>query len=81
MVGIQRVGSLDNHTIDIQFTNAHVLLLDLNHLSDPQYQRIVDNGEWSRPKTDGQSIWWNDGPRLSIVDLMHILTEKRGERR
>ncbi len=79
MVGIARVGSLDNHTIDIQFTNAHVLLLDLDHLDEAQYRKIVESGEWTRPKTDGQNIWWDGGPKLSIGDLMHILTDKRGE--
>ncbi len=79
MVGIQRVGSLDNHTIDIQFTNAHVILLDMDHLDGPQYKHIMESGEWIRPKTDGQNIWWNGGPKLSIADLMHVLTEKKGD--
>ena len=73
---ITRVDILDNQTLDIEFDNGHVLLLDLNTMrADPAISALLD----SHPQTDGTAIYWQDGPQLNIEQLINELIKEGGK--
>ena len=74
---ITRVDILDNQTLDIEFDNGHVLLLDLNTMrADPAISALLDSGH---PQTDGTAIYWQDGPQLNIEQLINELIKEGGK--
>lgn len=76
MCRIKRVDTLDSQTLDIEFDNGHVLLLDLNTMrADPAIAALLEGGDWCHPRTDGAAVYWRDGPRLSAEQLMNKLFE------
>ena len=77
---ITRVDILDNQTLDIEFDNGHVLLLDLNTMrADPAISALLDSGGWCQPQTDGTAIYWQDGPQLNIEQLINELIKEGGK--
>ena len=76
MVKITRVDVLDGQTLDIELSNGHLILFDTRHLlkTDPTYDVLLDLEVLPRPGTDGQSIFWQNGPRLALTEIMAHLT-------
>lgn len=69
-------GLLDT-MLDIHFDNGHTVLLSLeSRVNDPQFIELHNNGQLTRPKTDGLRVYWRNGPSLSLEDIMAIT---RGE--
>jgi hypothetical protein len=59
--------------LDIHFHNGQSLLLSLiSRQDDPAFLRLCRQGELFHPKTDGDAIYWRDGPRLTLEDVMNI---------
>lgn len=59
--------------LDIHFNNGQILLLSLKaKQDDPDYLRLYSDGELNRPKSDGDSVYWQNGPRLSISEIMEM---------
>lgn len=62
--------------LDIHFHNGQVLLLSLkSKQDDPDFLRLYRNGKLSFPETDGEGIYWRDGPRLSLSEVMEMAKE------
>lgn len=82
MPEIVSVNTLENNTLDILLSNESQILLELAPL-------IAGNHDFSwlgaepflpRPKTDGKSIYWPEGPCLSLADIFTLLgTPSRDE--
>ena len=80
MCRIKRVDTLDSQTLDIQFGSGHVLLLDLNALrGNPAIAQLLDSGDWCRPRTDGATVYWRDGPQLNIEQLINDFIKEGGK--
>ncbi len=59
--------------LDIHLDNGQILLLSLKEKQDdPAFLSLYQNGELSRPKTDGGSVYWKDGPRLFLHEIMEM---------
>jgi predicted 2-oxoglutarate/Fe(II)-dependent dioxygenase YbiX len=59
--------------LDIHFHNGQSLLLSLkSRQDDPAFLRLYREGELFRPKTDGDVIYWQDGPRLTLEEVMNM---------
>ncbi len=76
MLHITRVDILDGLTLDIQLSNGHLILFDTRSLpeSDHTYDSLRDLEGLPRPSTDGQSIFWRDGPRIALADILEWLS-------
>jgi hypothetical protein len=59
--------------LDIHFNNGQSLLLSLeSRQDDPAFLRLYREGALSCPKTDGDIIFWRDGPRLTLEEIMYM---------
>ena len=76
MLLITRVDILDGQTLDIQLNNGHLILFDTQRLpeSNHAYDSLRNLEGLPRPNTDGQSIFWQDGPRIALEDILQWLS-------
>ncbi len=76
MLLITRVDILDGQTLDIQLSNGHLILFDTRSLpkSDHTYDSLRDLESLPRPSTDGRYIFWQDGPRIALADILEWLS-------
>jgi len=72
MLQIARVDILDGQTLDIELSNGHLILFDTQRLpmSDPAYKNLRALELLPRPSTDGQIIFWRDGPRIALSEIL-----------
>lgn len=78
MLQITRVDIVDGQTLDIELSNGHLILFDTRPLmqSDPSYEVLRDLEMLPRPYTDGQNIFWRDGPRIALGEIMVLLNSQ-----
>lgn len=59
--------------LDIHFDNGQSLLLSLkSRQDDPVFLRLYQEGTLFYPETDGGAVYWRDGPRLPIEEVMDM---------
>ena len=75
MLQITRADIVDGQTLDIELSNGHLILLDTRRLPEADVRRaFLGNMEvLPRPSTDGWSIFWRDGPRLALQEILDML--------
>ncbi len=76
MVGkIKKVEALDDQSdcIAVELENGSIAILELaaRH-GDPLFAEIKN---LSRPKTDGERIYWSNGASLTVDDIIKMLEE------
>jgi len=74
MLQITRADVMDDRTLDIELSNGHLILFDTRRLmeTDSAYNILQNSDVLPRPSTDGQSIFWRDGPKLSLKEIMTL---------
>ena len=79
MLQITRVDIVDGQTLDIELNNGHLILFDTRRLpeKDHSYDSLRDMEVLPRPNTDGQNIFWQEGPRLFLEDILRWLSVKK----
>ena len=79
MLRITRVDIVDGQTLDIELNNGHLILFDTRRLPDKDhsYDSLRDMEVIPRPNTDGQNIFWQEGPRLALEDILRWLTVQK----
>ncbi|MFA7184543.1 MAG: hypothetical protein WC082_06615 [Victivallales bacterium] len=76
MLQITRVDIVDGQTLDIELNNGHLILFDTRRLpeKDHSYDSLRDMEVLPRPNTDGRSIFWREGPRISLENILRWLS-------
>ena len=72
---IVRVEALDEQSdcIAVEFENGSMAILELSvRQDDPLFAEIK---KLSRPKTDGEHIYWSNGASLTVDEIMKMLAE------
>lgn len=83
MPRIIRVDTLDNQTLDIEFSNGNLILFNLAPLlkGNSDYACLGREALLPKPQTDGLSIFWHDGPRLGMEEIMaQLARQESGDR-
>jgi hypothetical protein len=73
---IVRVEALDEHSqhISIELENGSIIILELTpKLDDPLFAQIK---ELSRPRTDGDRVYWANGANLTLDEILEMLTSE-----
>ncbi|QRN85298.1 hypothetical protein JR334_10155 [Clostridia bacterium] len=78
MLQIIRVDILDGQTLDVELNNGHLILFDTKRLpkENSSYDKLRDLELLPRPSTDGQSVYWRDGTRLALGEIMALLNKQ-----
>ena len=63
----------------VHLDNTQVLFLSIeSKAGDPAYEALHNDKRLFAVKTDGDSIYWMDGPRLTLDEIMEMLREDGG---
>lgn len=78
MLKITRVDIVDGQTLDIELSNGHLILFDTQRLpeTDHAFDSLRNLEVLPRPETDGQSVFWGQGSRLTLGQIMESLTNE-----
>ena len=58
----------------VHFDNSQTLFFSLeSKANDPEFAALCKDGRLFKAQTDGESIYWPDGPRLTIEEIMEML--------
>lgn len=76
MLQITRVDIVDGQTLDIELNNGHLILFDTRRLleTNPSYDSLRNLQALPRPNTDGRNIFWCDGPRIALEEILEWLS-------
>ncbi|HBT63370.1 MAG TPA: hypothetical protein DEB10_01750 [Ruminococcaceae bacterium] len=82
MLQITRVDIVDGQTLDIELSNGHLILFDTRCLPEEnhRYGSLRDLEVLPRPSTDGQSIFWPDGSRISLKEILRWLSSQNNQK-
>lgn len=72
---------LDGYTLDIELANGNTILFSIKErFSEPAFSALLENDKILFPQTDGESVFWCNGPRITIDEVLEILIkqESRG---
>jgi hypothetical protein len=73
---IVRVEALDEQSqrISVELENGSIVVLELTtKLDDPLFAQIRD---LSRPRTDGDRVYWANGASLTLDEILELLTSE-----
>lgn len=81
MLQITRVDILDGQTLDIELNNGHLILFDTRRLpnADHRYDSLRDLELLPRPSTDGRDIFWRNGARIALAEILGWLSIQPGK--
>lgn len=76
MLQITRVDIVDGQTLDIELNNGHLILFDTNGLQETghRFDSLRNLEVLPRPSTDGKSIFWKNGPQITLEEILHWLS-------
>lgn len=71
---ITRVDSIGDDALDIALSNGNIILLQTTLiLALPGFEGLREDDRVLYPKTDGTSLYWRDGPKLSMTDIFTLM--------
>ncbi|HWR19498.1 MAG TPA: hypothetical protein VN608_07735 [Clostridia bacterium] len=78
MLKILRVGIVGDDMLDVQLNNGNILMLEITSLMDkPTFAHLGEDDRILYPKTDGNFVYWRDGPRISVDDIMKLMQSEK----
>lgn len=78
MPKILRVGIVGDDMLDVQLSNGNILMLELAPLlSLPNFSPLKEDDRILYPKTDGACVYWREGPKLLLNELINMLESER----
>jgi hypothetical protein len=80
MLKIIGVGALGDNNIDVHLSNGSIILLCLTpYLREPRFAPLMEDDRILYPKTDGEYVFWKNGPRLSIEEIFWLAEADKQE--
>ncbi len=74
MLKIIRVDALDCSKLDIELSNGSLILFDMRQLMrEPDFAVLLEDDRIYYPKTDGERVFWSDGPAITVEQLMEFI--------
>jgi len=71
---------LDDNTLDVQFNNDNIVLLNMNLIIEkPEFRALLEDDRILYPKTDGDTVYWREGPRLTVDEILELVQDKNSE--
>lgn len=66
--------------IEVHLENGSILMLSCAPmLEQERFAALAEDDRIYYPHTDGESIFWRDGPKLSVKEILQLLKQKEEE--
>ncbi len=76
------VGALDGDTFGITLESGHTILLELgDRIHEPAFAALIESGDFCRPRTDGEKIYWPGGMSLTLKEILDMLLSREDPRK
>lgn len=77
MVGTTCTGEgVSGVLLDVHFMNGQAVVLPLGKRArDPSFATMLLDERLFTPQTDGNCIYWRDGPSLSCAEILQMIWE------
>lgn len=73
---ISKVDSLDGDCFDILLSNGHSIFLELgDRIGEPAFAKLIEKRLFDRPQTDGERLYWVDGPSFTVAEIFAMLAK------
>jgi len=73
-VHIVRAEAIGNDALDIALSNGNIILLRTELiLAQPGFEALAEDDRVLYPKTDGNGIFWRDGPAITMDEIFSLL--------
>lgn len=70
---IVRVGAIGDDALDIELSNGNIILLQTALiLALPGFEGLREDDRILYPKTDGECVYWRDGARLKLDEILTL---------
>lgn len=70
---IMRVSTVGGDMLSIELSNGNIVLLALAVLYEsPEYEALKEDDRILYPRTDGQCVYWRDGPTLEMEEITKL---------
>ena len=80
MLKILRVGIVGDDMLDVQLSNGNIVMLELVPLlSQPRFAPLTEDDRILYPKTDGETVFWRGGPRLTVDEVFALMRSGDGK--
>ena len=77
IIGVYAGGGADGlagASLDIHLSNGQTILFSFRPLStDKRFCELLRQGRLLHPKTDGSRIYWQDGPSLTLEEIIKLM--------
>ncbi len=78
MPKIIRIGIVGDDMMDVHLDNGHILMVSLSALlALPEFSCLREDDRVLYPKTDGDCVFWRNGPSLSLHQMMNMVEEEQ----
>ncbi len=78
---IINVGALDGDTFGITLESGHTILLELgDRIHEPAFAALIASGDFCKPRTDGEKIYWSGGMSLTLKEIIEMLLSQDNAR-
>jgi len=65
----------------ITLDNEQTIFLSIeSKANDPEYKLLKGNKRLPNPQTDGDSVYWQNGPRLTLDEIIEMLRADGSEK-
>lgn len=76
MAKIASVSAQEGNELIIELNNCTMILIELSKLQrDCRFAPIQNDNILLYPKTDGNTVYWENGPRLNLEDIFALISE------
>jgi len=71
---IVSVNALDGDYFDVTLDSGHTILLELgSRTGEPAFDAMIKAGEFDKPQTDGERLFWQGGPSITLPEIFSML--------
>jgi len=80
MLKILRVGIVGDDMLDVQLSNGNIVMLELRPmLKQPRFAPLSEDDRILYPKTNGETVYWREGPTLTLDEITAMLRAVEGK--
>jgi hypothetical protein len=77
---IVKVEAFDGDCFGLTLQSGHTILLELcGKVREPTFAVLIERGVFDKPQTDGERIFWPDGPALTVTEILAMAAQGGGK--
>jgi hypothetical protein len=77
---ILKVEAFDGDCFGVTLSSGHTILLEFgNRIREPSFAALIERGVFDKPQTDGERVFWQDGPAFTVTEILAMVAQSGGK--